>query len=194
MQRRELNRLLDWVLLLGGLATFATGLVLLFRFHMGHGPSAAVAWGVPKLVWVNIHRLGAALVVVAVVTHVGLHWRAFRARLAKVVVRRPTRRFDAELLLYAAFLVAAATGLAAWLLVDGSSPLFGPAVLGRATGVRHPWLDVHHVSSLVCLALVVHHLGHRWRFMVRRERPATAARPPAPGVQAGTRGGRTTPG
>lgn len=30
------------------------------------------------------------------------------------------------------------------------------------------WLNVHHVTSLVLLGLVVHHVAHRWRFMVRR--------------------------
>lgn len=176
MQRRQLNLLLDWGLLCTALVTFSTGLVLLLRFHAGQGAFATAAFGVNKLVWVNVHRLSAVLVLADVITHVGLHWRAFCGRFTNVATRGTRRRVDSELVMYTAFLIAALTGLAAWLVVEGSSPLFGPAVIGRAHSTRHPWIDTHHISSLVLLALVVHHGGHRWRFMVRRARPVAVAR------------------
>lgn len=176
MQRRELNLLLDWVLLAAALATFSTGLVLLLCLHAGDGASAAAALGVDRLIWVNVHRLSAALALAGVTTHVALHWRAFRSRLANVIARRTKRPVDSEAVLYATFLIAAFTGFVAWLALEGSTPLFGPAVIGPASGARHPWIDTHHLSSLVSLALIVHHVGHRWRLMVRRPGPASLGR------------------
>jgi len=159
MRRREVNVLLDWVVLATGLLTFATGLVLLLHFHVGRGALAASALGVDKLVWLNVHRLCAALLIAGVAAHVTLHWRAFCGRL------RIPRLVNSESILYAAFAASALTGLVAWFVLDGSSPLLGPAVIGLASHGRHAWIDTHHVSSLVSLLLVVHHVGHRWRFM-----------------------------
>jgi hypothetical protein len=176
MQRRELNLLLDWSLLVAALATFSTGLVLLLCLHAGHGAFATSALGQSKLVWLNLHRFSAAVTALGVVTHVGLHWRAFRAKLTNVVTRRTKRPINSELVMYVAFFVAAFTGLVAWLVLEGASPILGPAVIGRANSTRHPWIDTHHISSLMSLVLIVHHIGHRWRLMVRRARPVAVAR------------------
>jgi hypothetical protein len=171
MRRREANVLLDWVLLAAGLLAYSTGLVLLLRFHVGDGAFAASTLGLGKLVWLNLHRFSAAAVALGVLVHVGLHWRAFRAKLTDVVRRRTKRPIHSELVMYVAFFVAASAGLVAWLVLEGSSPVFGPALIGRASGIRHPCIDTHHVSSLVSLVLVAHHVGHRWRLMARRARP-----------------------
>jgi hypothetical protein len=170
MQRRELNLLLDWILFVASLVTFLTGLALLFRFHMGDGAFAISALGQSKLFWLNLHRLSAAVVAAGAATHAGLHWRAFRSRLTNTGAKRTRRPINSELIMYTAFLIAALTGLVAWLVLEGSSPLFGPAVIDRASGVRHPWIDTHHISSLVALLFIVSHVGHRWRLMVSRPR------------------------
>jgi hypothetical protein len=127
-------------------------------------------------VWLNLHRLAAAMLAAAAVTHVALHWRAFRKMITNVVTRATKKRIHSEPLMYGAFSVAALTGLVAWLVLEGSSPPFGPAIIGRASDTRHPWIDTHHVSSLVAMVLVVHHVGHRWRLMVGRRHPSVVER------------------
>ncbi len=176
MQRQELNLLLDWILFVASFLTFSTGLVLLVSFHIGDGAFVISALGQSKLFWLNLHRFSAAVVATGTVTHVGLHWRAFRSRFPNIVTKWTRRPINSELIMYTAFLIAALTGLVAWLVLEGSSPLFGPAVIGRASNTRHPWIDTHHISSLASLLLIVHHVGHRWRFMVRRPRSVAVAR------------------
>jgi cation transport ATPase len=166
MQRRELNLQLNWVLLFAALMTFSTGLVTLLRLHMGPGAFASSAFGVDRLVWLNIHRLSAVLTLSAVTVHIVLHWRAFRSRLTRIFDKGKRRRVDIELLMYAAFIISALAGFVAWLVLEGSSPLLGPMNYVHLDHDRHHWIDVHHLISLVCLALVVHHAGHRLRFMV----------------------------
>jgi hypothetical protein len=181
MQRRELNLLLDWILFVASLVTFSTGLVLLLRFHMGDGAFSISALGQSRLFWFNLHRLSAVIVATGALTHVALHWRAFRSRLTNIAAKRTRRPINSELIMYTAFLIAALTGLVAWLVLQGSSPLFGPALIGRASNARHPWIDIHYISSLVSLLLIVYHVGLRWGFMVRRPHPVAVARKDARG-------------
>ena len=165
MPRRKLNLLLDWGLLAAALVVFPTGLVILLGFHVGQGASAAAAFGIGKLVWLNTHRLSAILFTAGVTAHAALHWPAFRHRLTNSISGKTGRRVDSEPLMYAAFGIASAAALIAWWIVRGASPLFGPAATGAIDDARHRWIDTHLISSLALLALVAHHFGHRWRFM-----------------------------
>ncbi len=176
MQRRALKLLVNWTVLFAALITFSSGLVLLLKFHMGHGAFAASAFGVDKLVWLNVHRLAAIPLVAGILTHTLLNWRAFRGRLGKRVSRSTGKRSDRELHMYACFFIAALTGLVAWLAVEGSSPLLGPALTARASGVRHPWIDVHNLTAVMSLVLVAQHVRCRWRAMGRPHARSEAKR------------------
>jgi len=86
-------------------------------------------------------------------------------------VSRANLRVDWFLL--AAALAAFSTGLVLLLGfhvghgTTASAP-FGPVDVARASPARHPWIDVHHLSSLLSLGLLVHHVGRRRRSLVRR--------------------------
>lgn len=167
MKRAGLNLFVDWALVFPTLGVFLTGLVLLLCFHVGAGANATSAFGIHRLLWLDIHRLSGVLVAGGVLTHVGLHWRPFCGRLVRRHAGKAVARFDAELITYIGFFVAALTGFAAWLVLDGSSPILGPVVLGPAASSRHVWIDAHNISSLASLVLVLHHVGHRCKAMFR---------------------------
>jgi hypothetical protein len=187
MQRRRLNISLDWLLLVAALVAFPTGVVLLLCFHMGNGAFATTALGLGKLAWLNLHRFAAAVLVATVVSHVALHWRAFRKMIMNFVTRATKKRIRSEPLMYGAFFIAAVTGLVAWLALEGSSPLFGPALIGRASGTRHPWVDAHHITSLMALLLVAHHVRHRFRLMRRGSASVQRVQQPEDVIQRGAR-------
>jgi hypothetical protein len=170
MRRRDSNLLLNWTLLAAAFTSFSTGLVLLVRFHMGDGAFSTSALGVGRLAWLNVHRLSGAFAAVAVAAHVALHWRTFRKILTSAATLERRRLVKSEPLMYGAFFISVWTGLVAWLVVKGSPPICGPVILAHASAARHAWIDAHHLSSLVSLPLVVHHVGHRWRSMARRPR------------------------
>ena len=169
--RKRFKLLVDLCLLVAGFLTLASSLVLFFCFHMGDGPTRASAAGVARITWLNLHRLSALPLVAAVVAHIALHWRVFVGRLRRSFSRL-RRRGGPELLLYLTFWTVAVIGLVVWLFVDGSTPIGGPVRLARLTGIRHRLVDVHNIVGLVALVLTVHHVGHRWRGMVRRLTPA----------------------
>ena len=169
MQRRELNFLVDWSLLAAASVAFSTGIAMLLRLHMGREACAAEALGVSRGVWLNVHRLSAIVTASGIAAHASLHWPAVRARISSLVRRKRKNPVDPELLLYAAFLVSAVSAVVAWTASDGSV---------RSVHVWHHWIDAHHISSLVLLALAAHHAGHRWRFMSRyRPRPVSGTPP-----------------
>lgn len=176
--RSDARILVDLVLLPAAVLTFATGLVLLLRFHAGMGPYRELALGVGRLAWLNLHRLSALVTALGVVAHVALNGRAFVGWLRRALA--PGRGAGLELLLYAATATVLVTGLVAWFVLDGSAPLGGPIPPGRLPPLRHRWVDVHDLSGLAALALAVRHVLHRWRALARGVERLGDARARAP--------------
>ena len=176
MRRKSLEPIVSLVLLVASALAFAAGLVLLTRFHMGHGSLGSAALGLSRLGWLDLHRVAALVAVTALAGHLTLDWRGLVGWVRGAFRPKRARGAVLELLLYAAFGTVAITGLAAWWLVDGSTPFLGPVPLGRLPHARHELVDVHDLSGLIALVFVVHHVGHRWqrlqRALLRRGAPA----------------------
>jgi hypothetical protein len=176
MHRNNLRSLTDVVLFLTALLTFGSGLVLFFEFHVGSGTFRLAALGLTRLTWLNLHRLVAMGLLAALGLHLALNGRALLAQLERVISRRRGSPAVSEILLYTTFSVVVVTGLVAWFAIDGSPPLAGPIALGPQPSARHHVIDVHNVVGLVTLLLTVHHIGHRWRRMIRGLETAWARR------------------
>jgi hypothetical protein len=179
MRRSDQKLLVDVVLLGSALTTFAAGLVLFTQFHMGPEPFRDSSLGLSRLAWLNLHRLSALLLTAGVAVHLALNWKAFLGWLRRFSSRGRDPHTVMEILLYATFGAVAATGLAAWFLVDGTAPLAGPVPPGRLPHGRHMLVDLHDIAGLLALGLAVHHVAHRWRQLVRgllRRRAPAAAR------------------
>jgi Domain of unknown function (DUF4405) len=147
--------------------TFSTGLLLLTHFHVGAGSLRESALGQNRLVWVNLHRISALALLVAIAVHTQLHWRPIASQIGRVLARRPGKASRADLVLYVGFVVVSAAGLIAWFVVPGSPPLFGPVTLSRVTPQRDIWIDLHHMSGLIVLPAVVVHVRRRFRSILR---------------------------
>lgn len=167
MSRNELKILIDVVLLTAAVVAFTSGFLLLFGFHVGNGVFRASAMGLSRLAWLNLHRLSALALTAALGLHLALNWKAFAARLRRGFSRKSGSKNGSELILYLTFGAAAITGLVVWLIVGGSAPLTGPVRFGPLPHTRHRFVDIHYIVGLVALVLTVHHVGHRWRRMVR---------------------------
>jgi ferredoxin len=152
----------DVVLLVGAGLAFASGLVLLFRFHMGHGSLRPEALGLSRLAWQNLHRLGAVLALAGVVAHVVLNGRGIFRRTLRVLHGKPMRHDIHELAVYVCNAIVLVTGFVVWLVVGGSMPILGPALLERVAANRHPWIDTHHLIGMVALILSINHVRRRW--------------------------------
>ena len=174
------NLFINWLMVVTGLLVFATGLVLFFAFHIGEGAFTASAFGISRLVWLNVHRLSAAVLFAAAAFHVALHGRALLSRVSGALETLAAGAGPGiNIVFYLAFCITAVCGFAAWFFVPGTTPLDGPLLIGLIPPWRHPWLDVHNMAGLAALALSAHHLAHRWRRMTE---PA-ASGPEAPAAK-----------
>jgi hypothetical protein len=55
------------------LAVFATGLVMLLEFHVGHGARARAFAGVPRDAWRQLHLVSGITFLLRIGTHLGSH-------------------------------------------------------------------------------------------------------------------------
>jgi hypothetical protein len=163
LYRASLNYWADVVAFLFGAIVLATGLLLLIRFHAGEGIMRLSAFGVSRLGWVNLHRLSAIPVLVAVTVHTFLHWRAITTRVGRAWGNLPGKAGPADLILYFGFALTVLAGFAAWSILPGSPPLLEAIRPQHLQPVRHICIDIHNVSGLVLLpAVIIHvrrHLG-----------------------------------
>jgi hypothetical protein len=123
--RSALNYRIDLAALTAAIVVFATGLVLLTQFHMGHGTFASEALGMSRLWWLNLHRLTAILLLATIPAHALLHWRTVLTRIGRAWNRLPGKATPADLILYFGFGVELLAGFSSWLLLPGSAPLGG---------------------------------------------------------------------
>lgn len=164
--RTVLNYCVDVVTLLAGVVVFSTALVLFTQFHVGHGTLADSAFGVSRLVWLNTHRLAAVVVLAGVVVHVCLHWPSIVTRVIRTFKRLPGKARPSDLILYFGFALDLLTGFIAWLLLPGSTPLFGPVHLGHLEPARHLCIDLHNFTGLTLLPATIMHIWRHMRWIV----------------------------
>ncbi len=162
------------VLLFGGVLAFASGIVLLFAFHVGLGCLRPDALGLSRLAWQNLHRLGAVLALAAVVVHGLANWGGIKHRVLRVLHGKPMPSDHHEMAVYTGNTIVFLTGFVVWLAVGGSMSIFGPALLGPVTQPRHPWIDVHFLVGLVTLVLTTNHVRRRWHALIVLLRRARA--------------------
>ena len=153
----------DIVLLFGAGLAFASGLLLMFAFHVGPGCFRPEALGLSRLAWQSLHRLGAVLALGGVLVHAAANRRLVYGRGLRVLRGRSLRHDLHEIAVYAGHTTILLTGFVAWLVVDGSMPLLGPAPIEPIASARHPWIDVHNIVGLMVLIPTTNHVRRRWR-------------------------------
>lgn len=163
--RSRMNYWVDMVAFSTGILAFVTGLLLLTRFHVADGALRGSELGLSRLAWVNIHRFGAATLLVAIAMHVQVHWRTVVVRTKRAWRKLPGAAKPSDLVLYAGFLPMSATALTAWFLAPGSPPVFGPVTLNHLAPERHVWIDLHNFSGLILLPAVILHVRRHVRWM-----------------------------
>lgn len=158
MSKREPNHVVNIALFVSGLTVLASGLVLFFEFHVGHGACATAFAGWSKSCWRNIHRTAALIMFPTTVAHLWLHWpcvrgmlRGFRRSAADAIRHR--LRHQGPLLILS--MVVPVTGFIAWSAF--------PHHIETLRHARHTWIDVHNIAGLALLIGLAVHTGHRWK-------------------------------
>ncbi len=158
--KKEINRRINIFSFVAATGVFGTGLILFFEFHVGHGAWNETFMGVGKSVWLDIHRVAAIAFAAGSILHIKLHWERLLNVARRFVKGRSARlrmMHLQQILLLVITIIVIGTGFCAWVLLSG------PAYEG--TELRHRWIDVHNIGSLLLLAGLTAHIKRRWRRM-----------------------------
>jgi len=156
------------LLLLAGIITVFSGLVIQIGFHMGseHGQSAYAAdphpshitqtrainpddtvWGINYTTWSFIHKAVIVLLLFLVIYHFCFHWKWYRNVFAKHLLRKHRQ----VIILSFLFLLVALTGLIPWFL----------HLSGNDDGVRMAFIEIHDKVALLLIIYLFLHISGR---------------------------------
>lgn len=155
----------DTVLLVMAPVAWLSGVVLFADFHVGSGCFRTEALGLSRMAWQSIHRAGAVGMLGGLAFHIATNAKPMLRRSQRALRGRPARHDRHEFALYATTATLILTGFVAWLVVEGSPPLWGPITPGPLAASRHAWIDVHNLTALVALVLSLNHIRARWRVL-----------------------------
>jgi hypothetical protein len=142
-------------LLVAGAAMTFTGLLIQFKFHMGHhgGSNAnAVVLGLDHSGWSSAHRIAIVAVSVFVIIHIGLHWHWY----GTVLKKRLFSKNRLAVTLTIVFALVAITGYVPWLA----------GLAGASPAVRRGFVEVHDKLALVLFACLFLHVAKRSAWFV----------------------------
>jgi hypothetical protein len=156
------------LLLLSGIITALSGLVIQIGYHMGgeHGPVAygadphssgiqqtrvidpdEIVWGINYTSWSLIHKVAIVLFLILVIYHFCVHWKWYKNVFAKHLLRKNRQ----VIVLSALFLLVALTGLIPWLI----------HLSGNDNGFRMILIEIHDKVALLLIIYMFLHISHR---------------------------------
>jgi hypothetical protein len=142
-------------LLLAGAAMAFTGLLIQFKFHMGHhgrSDANAVVLGLDHSGWSSAHRIAIVAISVLAIVHIVLHWNWY----GTVLRKRLFSKNRLAVTLTIVFILAAITGYAPWLA----------GLVGASAVARRGLVEVHDKLALVLFGCLLIHVAKRAEWFV----------------------------
>jgi hypothetical protein len=156
------------LLLLSGIVTTISGLVIQVGFHMGsvHGSGTygaylhssgiqetrvidpdGIVWGINYTSWSLIHKVAIIVFLFLVIYHTAVHWKWYKNLFAKHLLRKNRQ----VIVLSALFLLVALTGLIPWFI----------HLSGSDNGFRMVLIEIHDKVALLLIIYLFLHISHR---------------------------------
>jgi hypothetical protein len=155
METLSRRMILNFSLLGTGLVMILSGLVIQFKFHIGHHglPIAGdLAFGLSYSAWAVVHKVSILIVTVLVLIHFVQHVKWYKAIIAKGLLSKNKQ----TIFLSVMFLIVAVTGYIPWLvhLADGSEML------------RKVIIEIHDKLALILSIYLVLHIAQRLKWYI----------------------------
>ncbi len=144
--------LLNLALLLAGLASASSGLIIQVKYHMGrHGSLDATDWGYAT--WAQFHQLASVTLLGLVVWHLIVNWKWLRAVWNKGLFHKHRQLVTMSLI----FLAAVLTGLSAWAI----------SWTGMGFQSEKMVVEIHDKLTLFLTVFLILHVWSRWRRLAK---------------------------
>lgn len=145
---KQFTKVTNWTLLLVGLVVVASGVYIQVKFHLSHSPTTSSSL---REAWNELHVWSSFLFLIAVMLHLYLHLKWYKA----IFRKRLFKRNRITLILSLLFVVSALTGIMAWIVKGDSATLY------------HLIVETHDKIALLFLLFVVGHTIKRFRFFMK---------------------------
>jgi hypothetical protein len=152
------NFILNCILLVCGIATIFSGVLIQAGYHMGHHgtiDASRSVFGLDYGNWSDIHKLSIVLFSVLMGWHITRHLKWYRA----VIDKKRVPKRGMVLILSFCFLLVAVTGVIPWCI----DVFNGNAVL------RKILIEIHDKLTLIFMACIVWHIAGRINSFIRRK-------------------------
>ena len=147
------RKLLNYLLLITGLSTCLSGVMMQIGYHIGVTDRTAIAhikhWGMNLSQWQITHQAVASLFFILCGLHVYLHWGWYKGVIGKRLFKRNSQLLTFTLL----FIVSALLGFAPWAISNGEA----------LSKLRHILIEIHDKVSVVLIVFMVLHVVKRWK-------------------------------
>ena len=145
--------IINFCLLIFGIATVFSGMLIQVNYHMGNHGNIVIndfVFGINYPGWSVIHKISIVILSLLIICHVYLHWKWYKVVITKKLISKNQQVLILSLL----FVVVAITGLIPW-LIDS---------LNGDEMQRKVFIEIHDKLALFLLIYLVLHITKRLRW------------------------------
>ena len=137
-------------LLISGLLTAFSGLLIQVEYHMGNHGNIVLndqVFGINYYGWSGIHKISIVMLSLLMIYHISLHWKWYKVVIKKKLVAKNIQ----VLTLSVVFILVAITGLIPWFihLINGDTTL------------RKAFIEIHDKIAIILFVFLILHVAKK---------------------------------
>jgi len=155
--KKDVNKfVINLGLLIFGIATVFSGMLIQVKYHMGnHGaiPTNEIVLGIGYHSWSLIHKVSIVALSLLMICHVYFHWKWYKIVITKKLISKNQQVLVLSLL----FLIVAVTGLTPW-FID---------LLNGNEMQRKIFIEIHDKITLILMIYLILHVAKRLKWFFK---------------------------
>ncbi len=155
MERHINSLIINLGVLISGLLTVFSGLLIQVEFHMGNPGNNTInyyVFGISYYGWSDIHRISISILSLFMIFHISLHWKWY-----KVVIKKRLAGKNLQLLtLSFVFILVAITGLIPWIIY----------LLKGDVIIRKTFIEIHDKLAIILSVYLILHIIKREKWFL----------------------------
>jgi len=155
--KKHLNSfIINLGLLISGLLTVFSGLLIQVEYHMGNHENIVIndqVFGISYYGWSDIHKISIVMLSLLIIYHISQHWKWY-----KVVIKKKHVAKNIQVLtLSVIFILVAITGLIPWFI----HLINGDAMLQKA------FIEIHDKIAIILFVFLILHVAKKLNWFMK---------------------------
>jgi hypothetical protein len=155
MKNPVLSFITNLGLLLSGLVTAFSGLLIQINYHMGDHEgiiAEKTVLGINYDGWSGIHKISIIYISFFMVFHIILHWKWYKIIIRKNLITKNRQVIILSIL----FITAAITGYIPWFI----------SITGGEAATRELFIEIHDKLVLILIVYLILHISKRFKWFI----------------------------